>query len=246
MTLDTSVSRAENPDAASLTNQIRQMRRSYGEVGLHESAVAKEPIAQFTTWLKEASENPYIVEANAMVLSTIESVTEPDGSTHLRPASRTVLLKGLDGEAGDEFTFFTNYESAKATQIAAHSEISLLFPWYAMERQVIVKGFATKVSQEITDEYFATRPWGSQIGAWASSQSRDLASREELEASYKNFAEKFPEGSQVPTPPHWGGFSVIPVSIEFWQGRYSRLHDRLLFTRTDGAGSSWEIGRLYP
>ena len=228
-----------------LTQQIRQMRRSYGEAGLHESTVATDPIAQFTAWLKEAAENPYIVEANAMVLSTIESYQSETGPA-LRPASRTVLLKGLDGQHGDEFTFFTNYESAKALQIAAHSEVSLLFPWYAMERQVIVKGFATKVSQQVTDEYFASRPCGSKIGAWASSQSRELASREELEAAYKNFAQQFPEGSVVPTPPHWGGYCVRPIGIEFWQGRYSRLHDRLIFTREHGAGSSWEIGRLYP
>ena len=244
VTLDTSVSIDKNTDPANLRDQIRQMRRSYGEEGLHENALAQDPIAQFTQWLGQASENPYIVEANAMVLSTIEVVNSSDGSPAIRPASRTVLLKGLDGDLGDQFTFFTNYESAKATQIEQHPEVSLLFPWYAMERQVIVKGLAHKVAQSVSDEYFATRPWGSQIGAWASSQSRELATREELEASYQRFADKYPEGSSVPTPPHWGGFSVNPISIEFWQGRYSRLHDRLIFTR--GAGSSWVIGRLYP
>jgi pyridoxamine 5'-phosphate oxidase len=215
------------------------MRRSYGEAGLHESAVHTDPLAQFSRWLAEAALNPYIVEANAMVLSTIES----DAAGNVRPAARTVLLKDLDGE---NFTFFTNYQSAKGRQIHTNPHVALLFPWYPMERQVIVKGVAAKVEQAVTDEYFASRPWGSQIGAWASSQSHELDSRETLEASYREFAEKYPEGSSVPTPPHWGGYAVVPSSIEFWQGRYSRLHDRLIFTRSAVDESSWEIGRLYP
>ena len=218
---------------------IRQMRRSYGEAGLHESALHTNPLEQFSRWLAEAALNPVIVEANAMVLSTIEAAQNGD----VAPASRTVLLKDVDGEC---FTFYTNYQSAKGRQIRFNPHVALLFPWYAMERQVIVKGSAVKVAQEVTDQYFASRPWGSQIGAWASSQSDELASRDVLEARYQEFAELYPEGSSVPTPPHWGGFAVTPRSIEFWQGRYSRLHDRIIFTRDEQSPSGWEIGRLYP
>jgi len=218
-------------DGALTTEAIRAMRRSYGEIGLLESDLHPDPIAQFTTWLGEAAENIVIVEANAMVLSTVEENT---------PVSRTVLLKEVSG-AG--FTFFTNYESAKARQIAVNPQISLLFPWYPMERQVMVRGVAEKVSQSDSHDYFASRPWGSQIGAWASSQSQNLASREVLEESYAHFANLYPEGLDVPTPPHWGGYLVRPTVIEFWQGRYSRLHDRLRYTLTEGG---WQLGRLHP
>ena len=210
---------------------IHAMRRSYGESGLHESDALRDPIKQFQSWLEEAAKNAVIVEANAMVLSTIA-----DG----KPASRTVLMKDVSEEG---FSFFTNYESAKAQQIGINPQVSLLFPWYAMERQVIINGTAKKVAEEITNEYFASRPWGSQIGAWASSQSEDLDSREVLEVRYKEFSEKYPQGSSVPTPPHWGGYLVTPQSIEFWQGRYSRLHDRLKYTRGSDA---WQITRLHP
>jgi pyridoxamine 5'-phosphate oxidase len=226
-------------DAASTSQNIRDMRRSYGEAGLHESTLHSDPIEQFSRWLAEAALNPYIVEANAMVLSTIDS----DLAGNIRPASRTVLLKDIDGE---NLTFFTNCHSAKGRQIHVNPHVALLFPWYAMERQVAIKGVAAPVSREITDEYFASRPWGSQIGAWASSQSEELASREVLEAAYQEYAAKYPEGSHVPTPPHWGGYVVRPTSIEFWQGRYSRLHDRLIFIRNPHDEASWEISRLYP
>jgi pyridoxamine 5'-phosphate oxidase len=212
-------------------DEIRAMRRSYGENGLLESAVSSDPISQFSLWLSEAAVNPYIIEANAMVLSTVDSTG---------PSSRTVLLKEVS-EIG--FSFFTNYESGKAKAIAFNSRVSLLFPWYAMERQVIIRGSATKVSAAESVDYFATRPWGSQIGAWASSQSHDLESREHLQNRFDEFAAKYPEGSEVPTPPHWGGYLVTPSSMEFWQGRYSRLHDRLIYTTSpDG----WQLSRLHP
>lgn len=209
--------------------QISAMRRSYGETGLPD--VDPDPFVQFLIWLDEARKNPYIVEANAMVLST-------GGGESL--SSRTVLLKDL---TADGFSFFTNYESRKASQIAESENVALLFPWYAMERQVQVQGVASKLSSEESDAYFATRPWGSQIGAWASDQSRELDSRETLEARYKEFAERFPEGSTVPRPPHWGGYIVRPTSIELWQGRYSRLHDRIRYIASKGA---WETIRLFP
>lgn len=215
--------------------EIQSMRRSYSE---RELALPENPIDAFKLWLKEAAEVPSIVEANAMVLSTL-------GANEILE-SRTVLLKDVS-ENG--FTFFTNYNSRKANSINLNSQVSLLFPWYPIERQVIIQGFAAKVSQEESDEYFQSRPWSSQIGAWASQQSAELANREELEIRFKGAAEKWPEGSKVPTPPHWGGFIVKPFSIEFWQGRYSRLHDRIRFERSHNSGEpsgNWEARRYYP
>ena len=130
--------------------------------------------------------------------------------------------------------------------MASNESVSLLFPWYAMERQISILGLVSKVSREVSAEYFATRPWGSQIGAWASSQSREVRSREVLENKYNECAEKYPEGTQVPLPPHWGGYLVAPTSIEFWQGRHSRLHDRLIYSRPQPQGSNWSRTRLFP
>ncbi len=225
VTLDTPMSADLTPEA------IKAMRRSYGDAGLHETEFGTDPIAGFKKWLADAAANPVVVEANAMVLSTA------DGD---QPSSRTVLLKDFSAEG---FSFFTNYNSHKGYELSSNPHVSLLFPWYPLERQVIVKGHATKVSRQESDEYFATRPWSSRIGAWASEQSSDLESREVLEERYAQLALKYPEGSQVPTPPHWGGFIVAPVTIEFWQGRYSRLHDRIIFTHSD---NGWSLRRLNP
>ena len=211
---------------------IRAMRRSYGEVGLEN--LPADPFAAFNNWLKEAAENSFIVEPNAMVLSTLGD------KEHI--STRTVLLKDIS-EGG--FTFFTNYSSRKAQAIELNSQVTLLFPWFAMERQVSISGFAEKISEVESAEYFATRPWASQIGAWASAQSAPLASREELEQRFVGASEKWPEGSSVPKPPHWGGYRVTPISIEFWQGRYSRLHDRLRYERSN-SNTGWEITRYYP
>jgi pyridoxamine 5'-phosphate oxidase len=211
---------------------IRAMRRSYGEVGLEN--LPADPFAAFANWLKEAAENSFIVEPNAMVLSTLGD------KEHI--STRTVLLKDIS-EGG--FTFFTNYSSRKAQAIELNSQVTLLFPWFAMERQVSISGFAEKISEVESTEYFATRPWASQIGAWASAQSALLASREELEQRFVGASEKWPEGSSVPKPPHWGGYRVTPISIEFWQGRYSRLHDRLRYERAN-SNAEWEITRYYP
>ena len=211
---------------------IRAMRRSYGEVGLEN--LPTDPFAAFANWLKEAAENSFIVEPNAMVLSTLGD------KEHI--STRTVLLKDIS-EGG--FTFFTNYSSRKAQAIELNSQVTLLFPWFAMERQVSISGFAEKISEAESTEYFVTRPWASQIGAWASAQSAPLASREELEQRFVGASEKWPEGSSVPKPPHWGGYRVTPISIEFWQGRYSRLHDRLRYERAN-SNAEWEITRYYP
>jgi pyridoxamine 5'-phosphate oxidase len=158
-----------------------------------------------------------------------------------QPTSRTVLLKDLTDTG---FTFFSNYESRKAKQIAKNNQVSLLFPWYPLERQVIVIGSAAKISKEESEKYFATRPRGSQIGAWASAQSSELSSRAELEKSFADFQKRWPEGEIIPMPEHWGGYLVIPKSIEFWQGRYSRLHDRIRYVKDDN--NNWQIKRLNP
>ena len=215
---------------------IRAMRRSYGEVGLE--SLPADPFAAFHEWLSEAAANDFIVEANAMVLSTLGS----DAQGRDAITTRTVLLKDISLGG---FTFFTNYSSRKAQAIELHDQVTLLFPWYAMERQVSISGYAEKVSQAESEDYFATRPWSSQIGAWASAQSAPLASREELEQRFAGAAQKWPEGSVVPCPPHWGGYRVTPISIEFWQGRYSRLHDRLRYERAN-TSADWEVGRYYP
>ena len=211
---------------------IAAMRRQYGEHGLIEGELPLNPIELFNTWLTQAAENEIVVEANAMVLST-----EVDD----QPTSRTVLLKDLtDGG----FTFFSNYESRKGKQISENKNVSLLFPWYPMERQVIVIGSATKIAREDSEKYFATRPRSSQIGAWASEQSTELSSRQELENKFKELENKFAKEEVIPTPPYWGGYIVDPISIEFWQGRYSRLHDRIRYVREKN--NNWQIKRLNP
>ena len=216
---------AESGDG--LRENLRQMRRSYGDVGLADELLPDDPVTLFKSWLSDASSNPYIVEPNAMVLGTSDL------------SSRTVLLKDLTREG---FTFFTNYHSRKARAIAHDPRTTLLFPWYAMERQVIVMGEASRVDESESDQYFASRPYGSQIGAWASAQSEELHSREVLERRVKELEMQYPEG-HVPRPPHWGGYRVRPTSIEFWQGRYSRLHDRIRYIRD---GGHWKWMRLNP
>jgi pyridoxamine 5'-phosphate oxidase len=213
-------------------DQIRAMRRSYSDVGME--TLPADPFEAFSIWLKQAHENTVIVEANAMVLSTVH----PDNQI----STRTVLLKDI---SQDGFTFFSNYDSRKAHAMNVNENVSLLFPWYAMERQVSVSGIVEKVSASESDDYFAARPWGSQIGAWASHQSSPLSSRAELEQRYEGAAAKWPEGSVVPRPEYWGGYRVVPLNIEFWQGRYSRLHDRLRYERTS-TNSDWELTRYYP
>jgi pyridoxamine 5'-phosphate oxidase len=209
------------------------MRARYRSVPLLESDLAPTPMDQFARWFEVAADAG-LHEPNAMIVST----ATPDG----RPSSRTVLLKHYDGRG---FVFFTNYTSRKGTEIEANAHVSLLFPWHAMARQVIVTGTAVRVGRDETAAYFRTRPHGSQLGAWASDQSSPIGSREELMERYDRLAARYPEGEQVPVPPQWGGFRVTPLTAEFWQGHENRLHDRLRYTAEDG-GDGWQVERLCP
>ncbi|NED98955.1 pyridoxamine 5'-phosphate oxidase [Phytoactinopolyspora halotolerans] len=205
------------------------MRRRYTSTRLLETDVAAEPFTQFRAWLRDAV-SVGLPEPNAMVLAT----STPDGI----PSSRHVLLKELDGEG---FVFFTNHGSQKAAEIAQNPHVSLCFPWFPMERQVVVGGTATAISREESLAYWVTRPRDSQIGAWASRQSSVISSRDELESEAASVAERFAE--EVPLPEFWGGFRVVPRMLEFWQGGVGRLHDRLRYRRVDGA---WVLERLAP
>ncbi|HEY5836230.1 pyridoxamine 5'-phosphate oxidase [Streptomyces sp.] len=211
------------------------MRRQYRAAGLTEAELAADPYGQFARWFADAvraTGGGAITEPNAMVLSTAGA----DGV----PTSRTVLLKGYDQRG---FVFFSNYGSSKARDLAANPRASLLFPWHPIARQVIVGGTVERVSAEETAAYFHSRPHGSQLGAWASEQSRVVGSRGELEARYAELATRWPEGTHVPVPPSWGGYRLEALSVEFWQGRENRLHDRLRYVRGDGR---WVVERLAP
>jgi pyridoxamine 5'-phosphate oxidase len=196
---------------------------------LTEADLAGDWPTQFGRWLADAI-NAGLPEPNAMVLAT----ADPAG----RPSARSVLLKGYDVRG---FVFFTNYRSRKGTELTANPYASLAFPWYALHRQVIVIGPVEPTSRAETEDYFATRPRGAQLGAWASNQSQPLASRTELEEAWAEAGGRFPD--EVPPPPHWGGYRVAPTSVEFWQGRISRLHDRLRFRLV---GETWLVERLNP
>ncbi|WP_461068596.1 pyridoxamine 5'-phosphate oxidase [Streptomyces pseudoechinosporeus] len=212
------------------------MRKQYRAEGLDETELADGPMEQFARWFRQAAQAALqgaVYEPNAMVVSTADA----EG----RPSSRTVLLKQYD-ERG--FVFYTNYESRKARDLAENAYVSLLFPWHALARQVVVSGVARRTGRDETAAYFRTRPHGSQLGAWASAQSAVVASRAELDAAYAELAARYPEGEQVPVPPNWGGFRVEPQAVEFWQGRENRLHDRLLYVATPGGG--WRVERLSP
>lgn len=210
---------------------IAQMRREYTQRSLDTRDVSPDPVKQFQQWFDEAV-RAQVPEPNAMILST----ASPEG----RPSARVVLLKGIE-EAS--FVFFTNYESRKGQLMGVNPQVALTFFWVELERQVRIEGTVHKTSDERSIQYFHSRPRGSQIGAWVSSQSQKIADRSVLEQRLQEFTQKF-EGQTVPKPPHWGGYAVAPHTIEFWQGRPSRLHDRILYTLREH--NYWTIERLSP
>jgi pyridoxamine 5'-phosphate oxidase len=210
--------------------KLAAMRRSYVEGGLDEADLAPSWLDQLRTWLSDAARHE-VLEPNAMVLAT--------ASASGTPSARTVLLKGLD-ERG--LVFFTNHGSRKGVQLAENPRAAILFPWHQLQRQVHLEGAVQQITEEESDAYWATRPHGSQIGAAASPQSQVIASRAVLEDAAGELLSRY-DNHEVPRPPHWGGFRLSPESVEFWQGRVDRLHDRLRFRREDEA---WVVERLAP
>ncbi|MGN9889693.1 pyridoxamine 5'-phosphate oxidase [Micromonospora sp. L31] len=209
------------------------MRNEYAaDLGLSEADLAADWYTQFDRWFADAVAAG-LPEPNAMVVGTADAAGRPSG--------RTVLLKGYDPEG---FVFYTNYTSRKGGEVTANPHASLVFPWFPMQRQVVVAGPVQRVDRAETEAYFASRPRGSQLGAWASAQSRVIGDRAALDEAYEAVVARFADVAQIPAPPHWGGFRVRPESVEFWQGRVSRLHDRLRFRRADGG--DWIVERLAP
>ncbi len=215
-----------------MNSSIADLRQNYALAGLAKADLDLDPIKQFQVWFQQALDAD-VIEPNAMTLAT----ATPEG----RPTARIVLLKGVS-EAG--FVFYTNYESQKGQQLINNPYAALVFLWQKLERQVRIEGKVEQLSTTESAEYFHSRPQGSQLGAWASDQSRIISSREVLEQKLADLKQQYSDDTTVPLPEHWGGFRVIPHRIEFWQGRPSRLHDRLVYD-LQGDGS-WMINRLAP
>ncbi len=209
---------------------IADIRRDYRLKSLNEKDVAVNPVDQFATWWQEAAESN-IDEVNAMTLATATKAG--------KPSARIVLLKGFDNNG---FTFFTNYNSHKGVEIAENPYVSLVFFWKELERQVRIEGIAEKTAPDVSEAYFLSRPAASRVGAWSSPQSSVIENRKVLEKNEAAFKKQF--GDNIPRPPHWGGYIVKPVLIEFWQGRASRLHDRLQYALQEKG--NWALERLAP
>ncbi|MTI20662.1 pyridoxamine 5'-phosphate oxidase [Fulvivirga sp. RKSG066] len=214
-----------------MSQSIADIRSEYKKNQLNEEAVSDDPIQQFESWFKEAVASE-VIEPNAMNLSTVS----PQGM----PSARIVLLKGIEK---DGFVFYTNYQSNKGKELEDNPLAALTFFWPELERQVRIQGQVEKVSKEVSESYFQSRPKSSQIGAWASPQSSVIGSREILEEREKQLSEKFKDQEKLPKPEQWGGYILKPVNIEFWQGRASRLHDRILYTQNE---KGWVKNRLAP
>ncbi len=210
---------------------LAALRQDYKKAALDGADAGACPLRFFRKWLDEAL-TAGVPEPNAMTLATADR----DGQPH----ARIVLLKGLEN---DQFVFYTNYESNKSEEISGNGRAALVFFWPELERQVRIEGPVAKVDPAVSDAYFAVRPRGSQLGAWASPQSREVADREALEESFRKTEARFETAAAVPRPLHWGGYGVAPQRIEFWQGRSSRMHDRVVFQK---AGQAWKVARLAP
>jgi len=210
--------------------KLSDLRKDYSLKSLEMHEVSNDPLQQFNQWMDDALAAE-VLEANAMCLSTVGAEGFPN--------ARIVLLKGLD----HGFVFFTNYESAKGRELIANPKAALTFFWVEIERQVRVKGTVSKITEEESDTYFLSRPYASQVGAWASPQSQEIDSRARIEEEQKIVEERF-DSASMHRPAHWGGFRLVPNSIEFWQGRPSRLHDRITYTRQDDG--TWKKVRLAP
>lgn len=216
---------------------VADLRVTYDEGTLDRADLLPNPLSQFGVWFDEAVAHELIVEPNAMVLATADS--------RGNPSSRTVLLKGVDTRG---FSFFTNLHSRKSTELRSNPQASVTFPWFAMHRQVVVVGRVEELDRSEVLDYFRSRPHESQLGAWVSEQSTVIESREVLDSHWRELHEQYPPGSDVPLPDHWGGWLIRPQTVEFWQGRPSRLHDRLRFSGGSSLGDAagWLVERLAP
>ena len=212
---------------------LSDLREQYTGAGLDRAELADDPIAQFERWFAEVRDSGYW-EPNAMVVNTVDAEGWPEG--------RNVLLKQVDRRG---FVFYTNYESAKGRAVDHAGRAGLTFSWIELRRQVRVRGVAERLTDEESEIYFASRPRGSQLGAWSSDQSQPVPDRESLDRRYDEISQRF-AGGDVPRPPHWGGIRVQPLAVEFWQGRHNRMHDRFRFERPSVESGSWTVDRLSP